>query len=260
MDLIAIKLFVTPALMLAVTLAANRWGSFVGGVLAGMPLTSGPILLYLTIEQGPGFAANAASGTTTGIASALVSYLAYGVISAYAGRVISAGAMLAAYFAAARSMMAAPSYLQTWTVILSALGCIFFLTRNTRRSADSALSPAWDLPARIFASTAIVFFVTTSARALGAEWSGIFTPIPVIAWPLIVFVHAQRGRPDCLAVLRGTAAGSVATLAFCTIVRQYIDHLPAAQVFLMATMAAAATSILSALALIQHQMRVDQSR
>ncbi len=256
--MIALKLFVTPALMLAVTLAANRWGSFVGGILAGMPLTSGPILLYLTIEQGPSFTAIAASGTIAGIASALVSYLAYGIISNYAGRTISAGIMIVAYLATAKLIMSAPSHLQTWTVIVAALFCISYLTRKDKSREVSSLSPVWDLPARILASTAIVFFITTWAHQLGPEWSGLLTPVPVIAWPLVVFVQAQRGRSDALAVIRGTAAGSVATLVFCTVVLRFIAHFPVAGVFAIATIAAAVTCILSGLVLIRYRMHLDQ--
>ena len=53
-QLLLIKLLLTPLLMIAVSWAARRWGSGIGGFLAGLPLTSGPISIYLWVEQGLG--------------------------------------------------------------------------------------------------------------------------------------------------------------------------------------------------------------
>jgi hypothetical protein len=42
-QLLPIKLLLTPILMIAISWAARRWGPGIGGLLAGLPLTSGPI-------------------------------------------------------------------------------------------------------------------------------------------------------------------------------------------------------------------------
>jgi hypothetical protein len=63
--------------MLGISLSSRRWGSLIAGLLAGMPLTSGPISVYLAIEQGQRFAAHAAMGALSGTASVLISYLCY---------------------------------------------------------------------------------------------------------------------------------------------------------------------------------------
>ena len=62
-QVLLIKLLLTPVLMLAVSWAARRWGPGIGGLLAGLPLTSGPISIYLCAEQGPHFAASAAANS-----------------------------------------------------------------------------------------------------------------------------------------------------------------------------------------------------
>ena len=60
MDLVWIKLILTPLAITAIALAGRRWGPAVGGWIAGLPLTSGPVSLYLALEQGRTFAATAA--------------------------------------------------------------------------------------------------------------------------------------------------------------------------------------------------------
>ena len=62
-EILVLKLVVTPLLISAATLVARRWGPGVGGWLAGFPLTSAPVSVFLALEQGPDFAAGAAVGT-----------------------------------------------------------------------------------------------------------------------------------------------------------------------------------------------------
>ncbi|EKM5824226.1 hypothetical protein PU342_004709, partial [Salmonella enterica] len=63
MTLLFFKLVFTPVLMLLSTLASRKWGETVGGILVGLPLTSGPISLFLALEHGKEFAANATNGS-----------------------------------------------------------------------------------------------------------------------------------------------------------------------------------------------------
>ena len=57
--------------------------------------------------------------------------------------------------------------------------------------------------------------ITTSlASWLGPATSGMLAPIPVIAWPLVVFAHVQGGRAGMAAMVRGNAIGAVGVIAF----------------------------------------------
>ena len=55
-----IKLIAAPLLLALATLAARRWGTVLGGILIGLPLISGPISVFLAIENGAGFAVETA--------------------------------------------------------------------------------------------------------------------------------------------------------------------------------------------------------
>jgi len=46
MGTLALKLTITPFLILAASLASRRWGEAVGGWLVGLPLTSGPVAFF----------------------------------------------------------------------------------------------------------------------------------------------------------------------------------------------------------------------
>ena len=67
METLALKLVLTPALIGVATLVGRRWGQAVGGWLVGLPLTSGPVVLFLALERGTGFAAKATQGSLRGL-------------------------------------------------------------------------------------------------------------------------------------------------------------------------------------------------
>ncbi len=81
MWLFLLKLVLTPCLIGLVSLAGRRWGPGVSGWLTGLPLTSGPVALYLALERGPTFAAGAAGGTLAGLISAGAFCLVYHQLS-----------------------------------------------------------------------------------------------------------------------------------------------------------------------------------
>src|SRR5579864_924704 len=73
----ALKLLLSPALIGVVSLAGRRWGPSVSGWLIGLPLTSGPVVFLLALDQGTTFAARAAQGTLLGLISVVSFCLAY---------------------------------------------------------------------------------------------------------------------------------------------------------------------------------------
>jgi hypothetical protein len=51
METLALKLVLTPTLIGATSLAGRKWGAAVSGWLVGLPLTSGPVALFLALEM-----------------------------------------------------------------------------------------------------------------------------------------------------------------------------------------------------------------
>ena len=81
MGTLALKLILTPILIMTASLASRRWGQAVGGWLVGLPLTSGPIAFFIAMEQGTHFAARAAEGSLVGTAAQAGFSLAYGAVA-----------------------------------------------------------------------------------------------------------------------------------------------------------------------------------
>lgn len=72
-----LKILLTPLLILLCAGVTRRWGTFLGGAVAGLPLISGPTSFFLTLEQGPAFAAAASYNTLLGVVACAATALAY---------------------------------------------------------------------------------------------------------------------------------------------------------------------------------------
>jgi len=243
MQLLLIKLFLTPLLMVAVSWSARRWGPGIGGLLAGLPLTSGPISIYLCAEQGPGFAATAASNSLLSLTPVALFSIVYSQLADRVPMALSAlassGAFLLSLYVLQR---AAISFGLAWIMGFLAISIGLILAPNKVPPKLQIRYPRWDLPARMFSATVMVLIITLSASVLGPAWSGLLSPIPVLAWPLCVFVHHQQGSDGARAVLRGILEGAYGVLVFYTVVAGGLALLPS---FLVYTAAIFASLIVS---------------
>ena len=102
--MLVFKLILVPILIGALSLAGRRWGPAVGGWLAGLPWTSGPVALFLALEQGTAFASTAAQGTLMGLVSVAAFCLAYSLTARRRGWTASMLAGWAAFLVATAAL------------------------------------------------------------------------------------------------------------------------------------------------------------
>jgi hypothetical protein len=208
-----LKLTLAPALVAGVTLAGRRWGARVAGVLAALPVVAGPILFFVALDEGRGFAARAAMGTLAGLLATIAFCLAH----AWAAERLSWPLTLAIGGGAvvAGLLVVGKLELGGGAAIVVALAILTLALRLMPRPspAEAVARPRWwDLPLRMLATAGLVVAVTTSARLLGARWTGLLTPFPVATSVLAVFAHAQTGSSARL--LRGLMTGLYGFIAF----------------------------------------------
>jgi hypothetical protein len=183
----------TPLLVASTTAAGRRWGPAVGGWLVALPLTSGPIALFIAIEQGSWVAQEAAAGSLVG-ASAQVAFAAAYALAArrvgwMASVVIAAGAFVALAFVIP-PMPAASTY--GLLVVLVATFLVAFRRRPGATAAPPA--PKWDIPARVVVATVLVVTISALAPHVGGRPAGILATFPVYAAVLTTFAHPDRLR------------------------------------------------------------------
>ncbi len=211
-----LKLLITPALMLAISLAARRWGSSVAGLLSGLPMTSALVMLFLSLEQGSAFAAMAVPGALAGLAAIQATYLFYFLVTRRVSALTGCVMALAVYGATAylMSLLGMLALSIVATLLLVTLIIVATSQQTPPQVAAYVALPRWVIPLRMLTATLLLLAITASATWLGPVVSGLLAPIPVIAWPLAVFVHVQGGRYELAAVIRGNAIGAVGVVSF----------------------------------------------
>ena len=232
MDTLALKLALTPALIGAASLAGRRWGPAVGGWLVGLPFTSGPVALFLALEQGPEFAAAAATGTLLGTAAQAGFCLAYASWPRGAWPPsVAAGAVGFAAVGLALQRLA-PSLVPAAAIALAALVvALLLMPHGSAGRAAAVARPRWDLPARMALATALVLALTGLAPRLGPRVTGLLSTFPVYASILAVFAHVLDGRAAGLAVLRGLLVGLFAFTGFFVVIAAAIERAGVAPAF-----------------------------
>ncbi len=208
MVLLLFKLLATPPLILAATLVSRRFGQATGGWLVGLPLTSGPIAVFLAIEYGAGFARLAAAGSLAGTTAEACFALAY-------ARLAASHRCPACLFGGSAAFVASGLLLTTFArapfalfaiAIASLVAGIALLGRPATTAAEVE-APRWDLPLRIAVATALVLVITSIASVIGPDLSGLAAAFPLFATVLGVFAHRHDGAPAAQSVMRGLLLG-----------------------------------------------------
>jgi hypothetical protein len=213
---LALKLALTPALMVAASLAGRRLGPGVAGWLVGIPFTSGPIAFFLALERGELFAATACLGILAGTAAQAAHAVVYVHVARRARWPVALLAATAAFLAVAAALAAeVPSVAAVLVVALASLVvALRLMPRSETVPTTRSRPPSWDLPARMLLATALVFGFTESAPVLGAFATGLLSPYPIYATILAAFAHEQDGAGAAARTLRGLLIGLFAFVGF----------------------------------------------
>jgi len=242
-EILVLKLVVTPLLIAAATLVARRWGPGVGGWLAGFPLTSAPVSVFLALEQGPDFAAGAAAGTLLGLTALAVFCLVYGRTARRVGWAWSATAGLSAFGACLAVLGAAPASLPAaFALVCVTLALVAALLPAATTGRSNVKPAAWDLPFRMAVATGVVLLLTAAARHLGPTISGLLSPVPVFLLVLAVFAQRSQGPDASVRVLRGGVMGSFAFAVFFLVVGALLGRLGIGATYVLASLVALAVN------------------
>jgi hypothetical protein len=212
-DSLAVRLVLAAALILAASLVGRRWGPAVGGSLVALPLTSGPIALFLALDHGPRFAAAAAHGSLTGLVAEVGFCIVYAVLASLGWPVALLGACVA-FVALATIVQAA--MLPLGALAVAAVGILIVglaILRDAPRTVSAGPSPRWDLPARMVITVLLVLVITSAATRLGPRLSGVLAMFPVYVTILTVFAHRKEATAP-RQVLRGVLLGCFSAVAF----------------------------------------------
>lgn len=202
-----LKLVLVPLLILAVTLAARRWGVAVGGMLAGLPILGGPILGFLAAERGNAFAAETAAMALLNLPTIMVSLLVYAWCALRWSWPLALLGMWLSYVAIGAGTLLLPV---SWPlgVALGTAAVVVVPLCYPRTSAVRPPPSRWgELVLRMLAADLLLLGITGAAQAVGPAISGIATSFPIAGSVLAVFAHRAQGGAAAASLLRAVTVG-----------------------------------------------------
>lgn len=239
MSLFMLKLVLTPSLIAAATIAARRWGPVVGGWVVSLPLTSGPVSVFLSLEHGPEFAAAAAAGTILGSLSVVAFIVAYAHTARHAAWPLAALAGLSSFFLSVAAMSRLPLPPVPGAIFSCAgLGLLLALEKRPTGPAAPIPAPRWDIPMRMAIATIVVLTITALSHHVGPTLSGMLSAFPSFVCVMSVFSHRLCGPDNVRQFERGIIIGSFSFVAFFFTVSWALFHFNLFVVYLLAILAA----------------------
>ena len=217
MNLLVLKLVLTPALIALASLAGRKWGHAVSGWIVALPLTTGPIVFFLALSHGNAFAAETAAGILAGGFSLAAFVIVYGrLASRWTWPPTLAAASLAFLVTTAILRSVHLPLLPLWILVLTAYYLAF---RSLPRDRDPRLQfgeiPAWwDIPLRMVVATGFVILITGLASRVGPHLAGLLSPFPFFTSTMAAFAQHQYGSVAAVSVLRGLLLGLFSFASF----------------------------------------------
>ncbi|HET9651864.1 MAG TPA: hypothetical protein VFP36_06720, partial [Usitatibacter sp.] len=231
-----------------VSLAGRRWGPAVSGWLVGLPLTSGPVALFLALDQGTAFAARVAVGILAGTIAQVAFCLAYSRLAFRVGWQVAVTLSWGMYFVVVAALLEiTPPLLPLYMAVIALLAVTVALMprKLAAVAAEPPPAPWWDVPGRMLVATGFVVALTELAPVLGPHLSGLLAPFPIYATVLGAFTHRGEGADAAARLLRGVVLGLFSFATFFAVVAALVTRAGIAVAFVSATVAAVALQGLS---------------
>ena len=246
MSFVAPKLVITPLLIASASLAGRRWGAITSGWLLALPLTSGPIALFVSLDLGMTAGAQVAAGSLLGATAQVAFCLAYAAATARFGwraclAIGSATYAIAALALNALLLTSVPTVaLFALAVATTLLALAVPILRPGR--PDAALTVVrpgrWDIPARAVVATILVLAISGAAPIVGGHVAGLLATFPVYVSVLTTFAHRIGGATQARGVLRGLVLGLPGFATFFLAIAAFVESPGIVPAFALALAAA----------------------
>lgn len=212
--LLPIKMAIAASVVVGCSVLAERTGPLVAAMIATLPISLGPVLVFLALDHDAAFIAASALGTMNANLTHSAFILSYVLLAqrlTMLPSLVAAAAVWVLVLAGVRSL-ALPALPLTVLTIL-AFGVVHMLVRpylSVRTAAPAALS-RYAIPIRAGCVAVLAGIVTTASDRVGPLWSGVLAGLPIVLSSLIVILHPRIGGKATAAVIGSGALGLLGT-------------------------------------------------
>ncbi len=224
-----VRMAVTAAFLLAATVTAERAGPLIGGLVATLPISAGPIYIFLAIDHGAHFVGESALGSLVGNSINVVFALSYALLAQKRS--------LAPSLTGAFVLWLGMTWLTNqvaWTLPLAiafnivVLGAALWLSASLRHVRSPQVKARWhDLVMRAVMVAMLVGTVVTLSYHIGPMVSGNLAVFPIVLSSIIFILHRRVGGPATAAVMANAIIGLGGFGVACTVLNLTADWLGA---------------------------------
>lgn len=216
-----VKMAVTAAFLLLATVVAERAGPLVGGLVATLPISAGPVYIFLALDHDAHFIARSALGSLVTNADNIAFALSYALLAQKRSLAVSVGGAFAAWVV----LIWASGWI-AWTLASAValngivIAFAFWLSAPLRHAPMPRVQARWyDLVLRAGMVAVLVGVVVSLSFRIGPTASGNLAVFPIVLSSIAIILHRRVGGPATAAVLANAVIGlggfAVALVALC---------------------------------------------
>ena len=214
-----VKMVVTAAFLLAATITAERAGPLIGGLVATLPISAGPVYIFLALDHDAHFIAQSALGSLVTNAYNTIFAVVYALLAQSHSLVVSFGIAIAVW-----TVLTFAGGNVAWTVSLAVIfnivviGLALWISAPLRHAPMPRVQRRWyDLVLRAAIVALLVGTVVTLSFRIGPTASGNLAVFPIVLSSIMFILHRRVGGPATAAVMANAVIGlggfAVAVLA-----------------------------------------------
>ena len=204
-----LRMAVTAAFLLAATITAERAGPLIGGLVATLPISAGPVYIFLALDHGAHFIGASALGSLVSNGINIVFALVYALLAQKRSLAVS----LSSAFAVWVGLNWLTSFV-AWTLPAAILfnaavfGIALWLSASLRHVRSPQVKARWqDLVMRAAMVALLVGTVVTLSYHIGPTASGNLAVFPIVLTSIILILHRRVGGPPTAAVMANAVIG-----------------------------------------------------
>ena len=206
---LATKMAITVLFVTLATIIAEKLGAVVGALVATLPVSAGPVYVFLALDHGPTFISASAVASLAMNAATAVFVTAYVRMAQRRSLWISVSLAFIAWLATTLVLASVRwTALSASVVNLSVFALCLWIVKPFRLVPMPPTTRPWnDFVVRAGMVTLLVGAVVTLSFRIGPAGSGVLAVFPVIYASIMVILHRRVGGPATAAVLANAALG-----------------------------------------------------
>jgi hypothetical protein len=206
---LATKMAITALFVTLATIIAEKLGAVVGALVATLPVSAGPVYVFLALDHGPTFISASAVASLAMNAATAVFVTAYVRMAQRRSLWISVSLAFIAWLATTLVLASVRwTALSASVVNLSVFALCLWIVKPFRLVPMPPTTRPWyDFVVRAGMVTLLVGAVVTLSFRIGPAGSGVLAVFPVIYASIMVILHRRVGGPATAAVLANAVPG-----------------------------------------------------